>query len=155
MMLLVAVDPAARRFAAALFQDGVLEHVAYYASAPALVRRVGDRPAIWLLETPKNLTSFGVAHRDLDRLRKTNSKIAKTARERGETVRQIVPSAWKGNVPKVVSHNRFLAALTEAERKCLPDLPRADMAYAHDLYDAVGIGLVGLGRLGRGGRRVP
>ena len=149
-MDLVAIDPAARRFAYAVFHDGTLEACGYaerYDQIP-----IGDRSYTWVFEVPRNLTSFAVAHKDLDRLRRTLRKIRIRAIARGETVTGYKPSEWKGNLPKRVHHRRAWAILTAPEKLVLPDRPGV-VSYAHDVHDAVALGLTHLGRMKRGRTR--
>jgi hypothetical protein len=64
----------------------------------------------------------------------------------GYVVDLVLPSTWKGSVPKRVMNDRVLSRLVEAERSLLPRRPRAG-DYDHNMLDAVGIGLWKLGRL--------
>jgi hypothetical protein len=152
-MNVVAIDPAARRFAYAIFHDGVL-HACGYGSTPGKVSHQLDdaRQYTWILEVPRNYTSFAVAHKDLDRLRRTLRQLEKVQKARGDDVVRVPPNSWKGNVPKTIHHHRCWAILSEAERVRLPDSPD-EIGYAHDVHDAVALGLTQLGRIGRGGRR--
>jgi hypothetical protein len=59
------------------------------------------------------------------------------------TTRFVEPSVWKGQLPKNVCHNRIRAILTPVELAVLA--PVKD----HNVWDAVGIGLFGVGRFGR------
>lgn len=59
----------------------------------------------------------------------------------GDVVR-FFPSQWKGSTPKAICRERIKRVLSEAEV--------ARITGTHDAWDAVGIGLVALGRCGRG-----
>jgi len=59
----------------------------------------------------------------------------------GDVVR-LYPSQWKGSTPKAICRDRIRRVLSEAEV--------ARITGTHDAWDAVGIGLVALGRCGRG-----
>jgi hypothetical protein len=100
------------------------------------------------MERPQDYESFGVAHADLDRLRRTLKGIATWARSRHYPVAYTTPHAWKGNVPKTVHHNRLRAALGPDDAPlALPGEP----GYDHNVADAVGLALFRAGRVGRGG----
>lgn len=152
-MNLVAIDPAARRYAYAVFHDGVLARCGYAGRSDTLESVLDDdREYVWVMEIPTNYTDFAVAHRDLDRLRVTLRRLKTGAVRTGEKVVVYRPSAWKGNVPKRIHHNRSWAVLSEKERMCLPDRP-GRVEYQHDVHDAVALGLTHLGRIARGGKR--
>lgn len=154
-MNLVAIDPAARRFAYAIFHDSVLEKCGY-ADTPAQLAALLDPERIyeWVLEIPVNRKDFAVAHNDLDRLRRTLAKIEKRAVRKGEKVVRVRPFAWKRNVPKRQHHKRTWAILSSVEKIRLPDRP-GRIIYAHDVHDAVALGLTHLGRIKPGGKRRP
>ncbi len=57
------------------------------------------------------------------------------------------PREWKGQVPKDTMIERIKGKLSEEEYRRV-DLPRAKSLH-HNIWDAVGIGLYQLGRLGR------
>lgn len=56
------------------------------------------------------------------------------------------PNEWKGQVPKGVHHARAKGCLTPSELGTLPILPESK---AHNMLDAVALGLWRLGRLRR------
>lgn len=64
-------------------------------------------------------------------------------------LRLVHPRTWKGTIQKAVMNRRVLECLSIEERAKLPELPAGKL---HNVLDAVGLGLVTLGRLGRGGR---
>ena len=150
---LVTVDPAARRFAFAVFVDGELSACGYARSPEEVSRHLRAGVGYtWVFETPRNYTAFAEAHKDLDRLRAVLKEIERYARRRGEPVESLAPSAWKGNVPKEIHHKRVWAVLSAAEKMLLPDAPEG-LGYADDVHDAVALGVTRLQRLGRGGRK--
>lgn len=61
-------------------------------------------------------------------------------------VELVLPTTWKGSVPKRVMCDRVLSRMMINEREKLPRRPRAK-DYDHNMLDAVGIGLWKLGRL--------
>lgn len=58
--------------------------------------------------------------------------------ERWAPVQYIRPQQWKGQTPKTINHKRTLNKLTMAEIQRLPKIPKSK---AHNMLDAVGIGL--------------
>lgn len=63
------------------------------------------------------------------------------------------PNAWKGQVPKGVTEQRVLGAMSQFELDRLSrDLLLIPESLRHNLFDAVGLGLVACGRVSRGGR---
>lgn len=69
------------------------------------------------------------------------------ARLYGASVYRQLPQEWKGQVPKETHHKRILAVLNPTELARLPKLPKSD---AHNMLDAIGLGLFHLGRISRG-----
>lgn len=57
----------------------------------------------------------------------------------------IKPAEWKGQVPKDITKKRILSLLDEAEINAI--VKGGEM---HNVFDAIGIGLFGLGRAKRG-----
>lgn len=55
----------------------------------------------------------------------------------------VYPQQWKGQLPKAICQRRIVAALTAVERERVA-LPVASLA--HNVWDAVGIGLFAIGR---------
>ncbi len=145
-MYVLAVDPAARGFAWALLGPGGLVACGEAASVrdlPPMPRQVEV-----FMERPQDYVAFGVAHDDLDRLRRTLRAIATWAAKAGYAVVYTTPHAWKGNVPKVVHHNRLRGVLGGGDvGVALPGEP----GYNHNVADAVGLALFRAGRVGRGG----
>lgn len=154
--ILVAIDPAAVRFAYAVGTPTKLLACGYATSAGQIPHLVPPRPPAahtyhWLIELPKKYRGFGIAHNDLDRLRRTVFDLQRWAEDRGHTVEMIYPGLWKGNVPKHIHHQRLVRVLDPEELSLLPGTPNPAMDYAHDVYDAVGIYLFHAERTKRGG----
>ena len=147
----VAIDPGARYFAYAIYHRGELTHAGYSASD-----RVDSIPLIpgnryeWIMEKPRKYRAFEKAHADLDRLLATLKRIKKLADERDEVVTEVAPSAWKGQVPKKVHHERLWPRYTKKEQAVLVAPPGTE-GYAHDVHDASALGAGYIGRVGRGG----
>jgi len=62
----------------------------------------------------------------------------------GSRVRLVRPAEWKGQTPKEVHHRRVQRALGAQELARLPDLPKTK---AHNMMDAIGLGLWQLERM--------
>jgi hypothetical protein len=82
-------------------------------------------------------------------------KLAITAgRQSGpwEDVTWLAPHEWKGQVPDDILERRILAVLAPDEKFIVRTiLEKTPKSYRHNLTDAIGIGLVFLKRMGRGG----
>lgn len=146
--LVVAVDPAARGFAWAVFVLGSCVG-AGLGKVPADVPVPPGR-AVWCMESPRDYVGFGVAHKDLDRLRATLADLDAYARARGDAVEYISPGSWKGNVPKPIHHRRVLAVRTPKDVVLAG--PGA-AGYDHNVVDAFALGMYRVKRTGRGGTR--
>lgn len=151
-MDLICVDPAVRRLAYAIYHRGVLVACGYCRSAEDIPLDPA-RPYHWVLEKPRRYDRFSVAHKDLDGLDVKLAGCRRLARGRGDSLEDVRPMEWKANVPKHIHHARLLRVLGKAEASMLGGTPGAAMNYDHDVYDAVGIGLTKLDRVGRGGVR--
>lgn len=63
------------------------------------------------------------------------------------------PNAWKGQVPKGVTESRVCGILAQFELdRLVRDLGPISESLRHNLFDAIGLGLVACGRVSRGGR---
>ena len=147
---LISVDPAAwPRFAWATLAGGLVTG-AGLGAAPSDVPCGPAGRCTWVMERPMDYVGFGVAHRDLDRLRRTLAGLEAFAVARGDTVAYVTPHQWKGNVPKPVHHRRSLRVLGVGDLKVAgPD----DPGYDHNVVDALVLGLTRAGRVGRGGTK--
>ena len=148
---LVAVDPAAwPRFAWATLTDGRAVGVGLGATPSDVPAGPAGR-CVWVMERPMDYVGFGVAHKDLARLRRTLADLDAFARARGDTVEYVTPHQWKGNVPKPVHHRRALSTLGPGDLVVAgPD----KAGYDHNACDALVLGLTRAGRVGRGGTKV-
>lgn len=63
----------------------------------------------------------------------------------------VLPSEWKGQVPKQIHEKRILGALSGQELSRVPGRSELAASKRHNVIDAVGLGLWKLGRLERGG----
>ena len=145
----VAIDPAARGFAWALLRDGGALAGAGLGARPEDIPIPAGKVE-WVMERPQNYARFGVAHKDLDRLRATLAALAAFAKGRGDAIHYVTPFAWKGNVPKRIHHNRLASKLRAGDVFLASP---ADPGYDHNVSDAVTLGFTHVGRIGRGGTR--
>ena len=65
-------------------------------------------------------------------------------RIRPTTLQKVLPREWKGQLPKRVTEHRARAVLTVSEMARVPKVPKG---LAHNLWDAIALGLWSLGRL--------
>ena len=150
---IVAIDPAATRFAFAVFDKGVLTHCAYGKRPHEVLEVLQDTVEyLWVLESPQDYDRFAVAHGDLDRLRAVLQRLSVAAKSRGDRILRVTPHVWKGGVPKRIHHKRVWQVLLKTERDRLPDDPHHETYSAHDIHDAVALGVTCLQRVRRGGR---
>lgn len=66
------------------------------------------------------------------------------------SLRTVSPAQWKAGTPKKIHNARVIQCLSEAERALIPKLAAG---LAHNVCDAIGIGLEHLGRMTRGAAR--
>ena len=147
-MNVLAVDPGVRKAGVSLWSVG--------ADGPVLLRsatlharegKLADAVWRWVGSTPVGLVVVEAMvkyrlqrskHRDLDRVRLMATKVAREAQRRGAAVRSVTAAEWKGQTPKTVTRARLKA------------IGLATEAQGHDEVDAIGIGAVLTGALGRG-----
>jgi hypothetical protein len=114
----------------------------------------GDIEAL-TIEHPRVYPGMGRlgSAKDVEKLGDLAKRLKATFKPTGIDVDLVRPSAWKGQVPKPVHHKRVRAELDERELALLEG-PTVGFGDAEgDVWDAVGIELFKLGRLGRGGTR--
>ena len=147
--VLVAIDPGVKNLAWAQFEGGALslcglsqkDHPT--AHARAVKRLCGLCPDVLVLEqmTPRDIPNAA----DLIAVSHTGAYVAGALRP----VVLLYPTAqeWKGSVPKRIHHPRLAAKLTPAERAVVAEAAvRVPASLLHNVWDAVGLGLWGLGR---------
>lgn len=90
-----------------------------------------EKPVIYPLDTkgdPNQLITLAIRA----------GEIAGRFRYANREVEWVKPRTWKGTAPKDITNRRTLAKLTDEEKECLPRLPKTK---AHNMLDAIGIGL--------------
>jgi hypothetical protein len=100
--------------------------------------------AVWVVEWPQKYKDKRKYHENIDELLEVGKALAK----RIQWNEKYPPRAWKANVPKPAHHSRVARELTAEELGLMPSRKE------HDAWDAVGIGLFAVGRLGRGGKKI-
>lgn len=163
-MRLISVDPGVYKMAVASWKDGVLKHAK---NVPLKIPRTSPAVVLsnWGRVGRSWYSTLGLAGPDLV----VGEFPVVYPRGRGKTdsvdPNDIVllaacaaafyagfddlylyyPSQWKAQVPKDICRQRIEAELTRTE---LAGIEKGGPT--HDIYDAIGIGLFHLGRLGRG-----
>jgi hypothetical protein len=67
----------------------------------------------------------------------------------GQMPTVLLPMEWKGQVDKAVMWDRALKRLSPEEFERVPGAPKVLKSLAHNMHDAIMLGLVHLGRLGK------
>lgn len=161
--VLVAVDPGLRELGLALFHGQTLVAchlvrspertvrgpVAWRAMAKAVVEALGGpRPeGVVVTEYPQAYRAQHQKGDQADLIELAGAVGAVSYALGAERLVGYLPREWKGQVPKEVHNRRIRSKLTDAELAVLTAI-RAG-ALEHNVVDAIGIGLVHLGRLAR------
>lgn len=153
MVVVLAVDPGVKKAGWALFVNGVLRaggtaigRDAFSTSSEIVdvIEALHVLPDRVVIEKMRKYTGRGETHKDLDRVEVMAKALGKAARTMWNApTKRVYPSDWKGNVPKDVCQRRVERTLTHNELDSMHD-------FGHDAMDAVGVGLVAVGRLKRG-----
>ena len=152
---LLSIDPGVRYLALAYWRAQTLVSVAVVrGGTPA---RLAAAAGLWApyaariaVEWPRSYRGRRAPERDLEGLRRAvvATEVWYRANSPLEpTIRRYYPSTWKGQVPKRVHRSRIDRELTQNEKN-------RSGAYQSDIWDAIGIGLFALGRVGVGGARL-
>jgi len=159
MTLLLSIDPGVRT-AAALWYEGQLVHAQLFGGeggqvhtclepVPAIVH-VANTLALdtVVIEKPK---IYDAQHqkgdqRDIVDLAVLVGALTQALAPYTQAILHVEPWQWKGQTPKSVTEARARAALSSDELAAV-DLPRAEKLQ-HNVWDAIGIGLWRLGRMG-------
>lgn len=146
-MILVAIDPGVKNLAWAeyhgreLARCGLSRAGSAAEHAAALVNMAG--PDVLVLEqmTPRDLPNAA----DLIAVTHTGAYVAGFLCPC--VLRYPTAQQWKGSVPKRIHHDRIAKILSPAERAVIAEVAvRVPAGLLHNVWDAVGLGLWGLGR---------
>jgi hypothetical protein len=161
-MQLVAIDPGLRVMGWAVFNHHGALHAARLLRNPD---NTGRGPATWArmaAQIPDDGTDLAIEYPQIYRGGKADpSDLIELAGVVGACtvardwagIRGFLPRAWKGQIPKDVHQKRILATLTPAEIEIVRALD-CPASLAHNVLDAIGIGLHALGRQLHTGARV-
>lgn len=169
-MRLIAVDPGLRACGLAYFADGALCHAAlvhspektarggqcWIAMGWAVAEHLQQRGIVWncgVVEQPQQYEArFMKGDRaDITELTGVASAVALILSVKAPEVQTPLPAAWKGQVKKDVHNRRALSRLLPHELQVI-DWPKksggaVNPALAHNVIDAVALGLWRIGRL--------
>ena len=150
MTTLVAIDPGAKHLGWARFDGGVLVSCGLSKARTPGAHADNVRHAIswWPVDiviveqmSPRDLPNEA----DLLRVTETGCYVAGELQPR--TFRLVPARTWKGSVPKDIHHRRVRAKLSTVEIARLErGLEGVAPRLQHNVLDAVGIGLFGVGR---------
>lgn len=146
------IDPGMKCTGLALYHDATLVHVRAVRSSTlseACDDRLGnvDLDAA-VIELPQ-IYAAGVQKadpNDIVALAVIAGAYASAAASAGASLAWKRPAEWKGQAPKDIVHARMHAVLTPWESKLFEGL-KLPRGMLHNVYDAVSMGLVSLGRM--------
>jgi len=167
--MLLAIDPGLRHCAYAVFDGGVLVDagliknpekaqrgpVAWLAMAGAVAAHTMDMPQIvgelvlegqQVYQVSKLAGKIGADANDLIELSGVCGALAASF-DLAE-VRRVMPSEWKGTTDKSICQLRVSKRLSNSEAMAIswPGKAGKDSSLAHNVYDAIAIGLWAIGR---------
>ena len=152
--VVVAIDPGVRKGGIAIYVNGVLVHACtVHGKTPQdwvdqtiaeVLRLQVDGPwsITWVIEKMVHRDQADQKFEDLERVEASVYRLVDVIRSRsplrGKVVR-LKPEKWKRQVPKPICHKRTRDILHAEEKATIQD-------QGHDALDAVGMGLVYVGR---------
>lgn len=107
------------------------------------LRHCDEDGALWVSERMRDYPGKGARTENLEELRRVWEWLIEHFRKTPHDFRNIPAAEWKGNVPKAVTRTRIRDILFRAERVAVRPKTK-------ETYDAVGLGLVVMGRAKRG-----
>lgn len=140
--VLDAIDPGVAYFALARFRDKVL--------TLACLKPIQSVEGVFMdgidlaIEKPQIYKRGKARKSDIADLLWSGGRIS--AAYRSARVTAWLPADWKGQVPKRIHHRRIFDALDVEEQRLLFGWTKADKGH---IMDAIGLGLVHLGRMPR------
>lgn len=156
----LAVDPGLRACGVAEFRAGLLRRAAYVESSGESCGEMASAVRAWyglggsdgagaeraIVELPRVYGRGGKGDsNDLVNLATVCGALCVALTELSPSF--VYPGQWKGEVPKEVMMRRIIGRLSPEELAAVA-LPRA-RGLQHNVFDAVGIGLWAIGRIGR------
>jgi len=142
---LLSIDPGKDHCAWAWWEDGGLVECGRTGSGWSRADGVGRRARRTIIELPQVYQQRRWRGDPNDLIQVALTVGALEYQAQGDVV-LVRPHQWKGSMPKDVMGRRIQGRLSEVERACVA-LCGVPASRRHDVVDAVGIGLWGLGRL--------
>lgn len=132
----------------ALFTNGVLAIAQYEKFADVIVDPPClERFALVIIEKPQwRPHERKIDINDLIELAVMVGELKRVYRSFGSDVNLVVPTTWKGSVPKEIHNRRVLSHLSPEELARVPLRPRSKKP-DHNAVDAIGLGLWKLRRM--------
>lgn len=169
MNILLAVDPGTRGCGVALFRNDVLFACAYVKNPERAgsdffeVMALAHEVRRWSADHTPTTTEFGFPGRlvlewprvytaskskgDNNDLMPLVAVDAAVVALLGAPARRVYPHEWKGTLTKEQTRARIESRLSPGERVAYDEGVRVARSLAHNMIDAVGIGLHALGRM--------
>ncbi len=145
-MITLAIDPGVKHLGVAMFEGDRLVCAALVKTEdrPALAEILFTYgyPDLTVIEVPQCYQRSKSKGDPNDLI--AVALVVGALQERLQRVELVKPRVWKGAVKKEVMLKRIAGKLTPEEQAILPKLPKT---LAHNVLDAVGIGLFSVGRL--------
>ncbi len=136
--MILAIDPGADQGWCTL--DGELMRcgLGEPPEVPARARVIVERPQVY----DRGKQRKRVDPNDLITLAIRVGRVTERYRARGHIVGHVLPTTWKGQVPKDVHHVRIVQSLTPAQAATVfEDLASVTPSLRHNVLDAVGLAL--------------
>jgi hypothetical protein len=143
--VLLSIDPGTHHYGLAEWHDGVLRSAWWvkktdesYGIGHKVDEIVCEHPQVYMnnLKAANDMVTLGISAGEI------------VGRLYAEKVTYYRPSTWKGSISKEQHHPRVMAELSIYERECV-ELTK-NKEHNLDIWDAVGLGLFYLKRMGRG-----
>lgn len=150
---LLAIDPGACS-GWAFFVDGKLDRAGVTNPDDSKLQRFWSSYRVvgcLVIEIPNAFEKRNASPQKVQDLFRTVERAGRLIERSGALqIERVIPGTWKGNIDKDLTIKRVRAALTPEELAVIPAL---GATRAHNVYDAIGLGLWRLGRFGRDARK--
>ena len=156
-MIIAGIDTGLKRCGVAIFEDEKLTWAQLVCAegldsdpvvdmATGVVEAMPQKADRAVIETPQQYPNSPVPRESLEALSLVAGALSHNL-PKSTAVERIYPRVWKGQVPKAVMLRRIRAHLSAEEISVVTalDLPKSSV---HNVWDAVGICLWAVGRLG-------